>query len=285
MRIMVTGAAGLIGSGIAALLRQQHEVVGVDLRSGPEVSHLIDICDRAALKTLIRGTDAIVHVAALHAPHVGRIADAEFLRINVDGTQALLDLALSAGAQRFVLTSSTSVYGHALEPSNEAVWIDESVTPSPRDVYDRTKLQAETLVRSASGAGLETAILRISRCFPEPVRDMTFYRLHRGIDRRDVAHAHALALEAASASAEIYVISAAPPFTRKDCKALLENAPRLIAERLPQLAERFDRLGWDLPSSIGRVYSPAKALAGLGFAPRFGVEAVLDGDCDPRPLG
>jgi nucleoside-diphosphate-sugar epimerase len=218
-------------------------------------------------------------------PDVGRAPDAEFRRINVDGTERLLDIAAGQGVRRFVYTSSTSVYGHALEPEGEAAWIDERVEPCPRDIYDRTKLEAEALVRAASGPRLATAIIRMSRCFPEPHREIAVHRLHRGIDRRDVAHAHALALDAASAAAETYLISAPPPFQRQDCRALFEDAEAVIRQRLPQVAQRFDNMRWQLPASIGRVYSPAKAAQGLGFRARFGIESVLNGDCDPSPGG
>ena len=285
MRIVVTGAAGLIGGAVAAFLQREHEVVGVDIRRGPLVTRVHDICDSPALADTLQRADAIVHVAALHAPHVGLIPAAEFRRINVEGTERLLDLAASSGVGRFVYTSSTSVYGHALEPSGEAAWIDETVTPLPRDIYDETKLEAEALVRQASGPGLRTAILRMSRCFPERQHEMAVHRLHRGIDRRDVARAHALALAAASAAAETFVISASPPFKRDDCRALFEDAGTVIRERVPEVAERFAQRGWPLPSTIGRVYSPSKAAECLGFRARFGVGAVLDGDCDPCPLG
>lgn len=280
MRILVTGAAGLVGSAVAALLRRDHEVVGLDLRSGPGVDRVADIRGVRSLADF----DAIVHVAALHAPHVGIASDAEFRSINVDATAALLEAALASGLSRFVFTSSTSVYGHALEPRDAAAaWIDEAVAPRPRDIYDVTKLAAEELVCSASRAGLATAILRMSRCFPEPAREMALHRLHRSIDRRDVARAHALALAAATTAAQIYVISGAPPFVPADCHDLFVDPAALIRLRVPVVADAFERRGWPLPRSIGRVYSPARAAATLGFTASYGAEAVLAGDCDPPP--
>jgi len=271
MRILVTGAAGLIGSAVAASLRPAHDVVGLDLNPGPQVRLVADI--RHALN--LDGFDAIVHVAALHAPHVGIASDAEFRSVNVEATERLL----AAGVPRFVFTSSTSVYGHALEPADgRAAWIDEEVQPKPRDIYDETKLQAEALVRAA---GLRGAILRMSRCFPEPLRDMAAYRLHRGIDRRDVARAHALALDV-EAPAATYVISAETPFVETDREGLIADAPAVLRLRAPDLAERFERRGWPL-GPIGRVYSPRKAAEELGFAARYGAASVLDGDCDPPP--
>jgi UDP-glucose 4-epimerase len=277
MRILVTGAAGLIGGGVAALLRRAHDVVGLDVRPAGEVQLLADI--RSPLP--LAGFDAVVHVAALHAPHVGRASDAEFRSINVDATARLLDAALAAGLRRFVYTSTTSLYGHALEPADGlAAWIDETVEPQPRDIYDETKLEAEALVRSA---GMPGAILRMSRCFREPVREMAIHRLHRGIDRRDVARAHALALDCA-VGCDTYVISAPPHFAPDDRAALVQDAAELIRQRAPKVAEAFERRGWPLPRSLGRVYSPAKAAAQLGFTARYGALAVLGDDCDPPPL-
>lgn len=276
MRILVTGAAGLVGSAVAASLRHAHEAVGLDMRPGPQVDLVADIRDTRRLG----GFDAIVHVAALHAPHVGVIPDAEFRSVNVDGTARLLDAALAAGVSRFVFTSSTSVYGHALDPADgRAAWIDERAKPHPRDIYDETKLAAEALVRAA---GLPGAILRMSRCFPEPPRDMAVFRLHRGIDRRDVARAHGLALSPAAGGAT-YVISATPAFLPEDMQMLHEDAGTAISRRAPEVASAFDRRGWPLPRSIGRVYSPARAAAELGFVPRYSAIDVVEGDCDPAP--
>jgi nucleoside-diphosphate-sugar epimerase len=277
MRILVTGAAGLIASAVAARLRGEHDVTGLDLRRAPEVGLLHDI--RSPLR--LDGYDAVLHVAALHAPHVGHASEAEFRAVNVNATARLLDAALAAGVARFVYTSSTSVYGHALEPANgRAAWIDEDVEPAPRDIYDETKLEAEALVRAS---GIPSAILRMSRCFPEPLRDIALHRLHRGIDRRDVAEAHALALAGAAAGCETYVISAIPPFTQGDREELLRDAQTAIRRRAPALAAGFDRRRWPLPPSLGRIYSPAKAAARLGFTARYGAESVLAGDCDPVP--
>lgn len=276
-RVLVTGAAGLIGSAVASTLRAGREVVGLDLRPGPQVDGIADV--RSPLR--LEGFASVVHVAALHAPHVGVAPDEEFRAVNVESTARLLDAALAAGVGRFVLTSSTSVYGHALEPARgRAAWIDEGVEPEPRDIYDETKLEAERLVRASAIPG---AILRMSRCFPEPAPEMAVHRLHRGIDRRDVARAHAMAAERAEPDCPTWIVSATPPFAREDAQALFEDTASVLRLRAPAVAAAFERKGWPLPRSLGRVYSPAKAAAELGFSTRFGALAVLGGDCDPEP--
>lgn len=281
MRILVTGAAGLIGSAVALRLAGEHEVVGVDLLPGPQVTLQADCLDVAEWGGAVGAFDAVIHVAALHAPHVGQSSDAEFRLANVEATARLLDFALSIGARQFVLTSTTSLYGHALRSNGQAVWIDENVEPQPRDIYDETKIEAERLVASAGGSMTCTS-LRMSRCFSEPAELMAAYRLHRGIDRRDVAAAHALALQREGPPAT-YVISAATPFQREDCEELLVDALTAIGRRCPGLAERMAVKGWQAPPSIGRVYDCGTALRELGFHPRFGIESCLAGDWNPIP--
>ena len=281
VRILVTGAAGLIGSGVAARLSADHDVIGLDLVPGAQVAIVADCLDMAQWGRAVGAIDAVVHVAALHAPHVGQRSDADFRRANVEATARLLDFALSADASHFVLTSTTSLYGHALEAEGEAAWIDEQVEPQPRDIYDETKLEAERLVASAGGS-MSCTSLRVSRCFPEPAELLAAYRLHRGIDRRDVAEAHALALGREGPPAT-YVISAATPFRRDDGEELLRDAPSVIERRCPNLTERMAARGWQPSRSIDRIYDSNLAQRKLGFRSRFGIDACLAGDWDPGP--
>jgi nucleoside-diphosphate-sugar epimerase len=281
MRILVTGAAGLIGSGVAAQLKNDYDVVGLDLVPGPHVQVIADCHDVAQWRHEVGSLDAVVHVAALHVPHVGARSDADFRRINVEATARLVDLASDVGAGHFVLTSTTSLFGHALEPSDRAVWVDETLEPQPRDIYDETKLEAEELVARAGGSMTMTS-LRMSRCFPEPVDVMAWYRLYRGVDRRDVAEAHALALQR-SGPPTTYLIGAKTPFRPEDCEELLSDAPAVIRRRCPRLLEATEAKGWRPPRSIGRVYDCGLAMRDMGYSPRFGIEQCLAGDWDPSP--
>jgi nucleoside-diphosphate-sugar epimerase len=135
----------------------------------------------------VQGVDAVIHTAALHAPHVGLVPDAVFQQINVDATAHLLQAAREAGARRFVLTSTTALYGHAVVAGG-CRWIDEDTEPLPRTIYHRSKLQAEALAEAAA-AGLQRARAAHGPLLPEPPERMAMFRLHRGIDARDVASA------------------------------------------------------------------------------------------------
>lgn len=267
MRILVTGAAGRIGSAIAARLALRHQVTGFDLRPGKLAAVTGDVRDTALLARHLAGVEAVVHTASLHVPDLAARSAAEFHDINVQATRRLLAACGEAGVRRFVYTSTTSLYGDAMLPRDAAIWVTESLVPRPRDVYDETKLAAEEACREASRAGLACVGLRMSRCFPEAPRQIAVYRLYRGVDAEDVAQAHELALAAPAAGFAVYNVSAPTPFREPDCAALFSDAAAVIRERLPWAALEFARRGWQLPESIDRVYVVEQAITGLGYQP------------------
>ncbi len=268
MRILLTGSSGRVGAAIGARLSLRHRVTGVDRRPGPMTTAVVDIRDAARMAVLCRGIDAVVHTAALHVPDLASHATAEFQSVNVDATRRLLEACGEAGARRFIYTSTTSLYGDSLLPiDGAAVWVTESLTPRPRDVYDETKLAAEEACRAAARAGLSCVSLRMSRCFPEEPRLVAIYRLYRGVDAEDVAQAHELALSADLPAFETFNVSARPPFQASDCRALFGDAESLLVGRYPWVRAEFARRGWLLPRSIDRVYVVDKAIDKLGFQP------------------
>lgn len=276
MRILVTGSSGRIGRAIYVRLCRGHDVVGLDRAPSSTADYVGDVTDGVLLRKALRGVDAVVHTAAFHAPHVGHVAEELFERVNVGATRLLARLALDAGIGRFVFTSTTALYGDAATPPHAAGWVDESLAPRPRTIYHRTKLAAEELLEAMSReTGASVTVLRMSRCFPEPAPVMAAYRLHRGIDARDVAEAHALSLEDPSPGCRKFLISFPVPFERGDATQLLGDAPAVLRRRAPELVEAFDRRGWPLPPSIDRVYVPELAMGELGWRPRHGFESVL----------
>ncbi len=276
MRVLVTGSSGLLGGAVAALLGERHEVVGLDRVAGPATSVVGGVEDRAVVRRAARGVEAVVHIASLHAPHVAEASREQFFAVNVTGTRHLLEAAVEAGVRRFVYTSTTSVYGASLVPDAAAVWVDEDLPPVPRDVYDETKLAAEALCsRFADEAGMPAIVLRTGRFFPEPPMVAAIHRLYRGIDVRDVAAAHALAVENDAITFDVFNVVACSPFHRQDAPGLLADAPAVIRRRCPEVASAFAALGWPLPGSIDRVYDGRKAERGLGFRPIHDIAALL----------
>uniref|UniRef100_UPI0021478077 NAD-dependent epimerase/dehydratase family protein n=1 Tax=Tahibacter caeni TaxID=1453545 RepID=UPI0021478077 len=250
MNVLVTGSSGRIGRAIrVALSRRGIRVRGLDRSPSSTADVVGDLLSPGLLRRALDGIDAVVHTAALHAPQVGHLPDAEFRRVNVDGTRALLEAAATAGLRRIVFTSTTALYGDAATPPDRAGWVDETLVPAPLTIYHHTKLDAErVLAEAAEHGGPAVRILRLSRCFPEAANRMAVYRLHRGIDARDVAAAHLAALgNAIDGAVATYVISGTTPFRREDAGTLRTGAPRVIAARAPALAAAFAARGWSLP--------------------------------------
>ena len=174
------------------------------------------------------------------------------------------------------MTSTTALYGYAngeLDLSR-AVWIDETTNSLPRTIYHRTKLAAEAVVRDAASFDMMVRVLRLSRCYPEPADVMAAYRLHRGVDARDVAEAHRLAIRRRGDPFELFVVSAPTPFEPSDIQALRSDAEAIIRKRAPDVAELFDRRGWSLPRMIDRVYDPAVAMRALRWRACYGPTEV-----------
>jgi UDP-glucose 4-epimerase len=275
MKVVVTGSSGHIGSAVAERIAREVEVVGLDLHPGPQTTHVGDLLDVKLIRRLLGGVDAVVHVAALHAPHVGVRSEKEFEEVNVEGTRNLLELSLKTGVRRFVLTSTTSVYGCTSRAKDSAVWVVEELHPNPEDIYDRTKLKAESLCREAAREGMTSVVLRMSRCFPEPDHLLAFYRLYRGVDRRDVAEGHYLSLVEHLEGFEIFNLPAQSPFEKADCELLWTDPWKVIHRHFPGARADFKKRGWPIPTRIDRVYVIDKARKQMGFEPRFNFDSVL----------
>ncbi len=253
-----------------------HSVIGYDRTPASTADIIGDLTDTGALQKALRGIDAVIHTAALHAPNVGHASDTEFERVNVDATQTLLELAVVAGVKQLVFTSTTALYGAASTPNDQAGWVDEALEPQPKTIYHRSKIAAENLLADFSKQhDFKVTVLRMSRCFPEPAPVMAAFRLHRGIDARDVADAHALALASKTTGFSRYIISGATPFQPEDVHALLHDPAAVLQRRAPELVTEFAKRSWPLPRSIDRVYSSELAARELGWRAKYGFYEVL----------
>lgn len=278
MKICITGSSGRIGSAVAKQFKSNPEltVIGIDLHPGPHTTHVGDINDPVFLKSILIEVSAIVHCAAFHAPHVGTVSSEMFEKVNVGGTETLLNAAMQNNINRFVFTSTTSVYGSTTRPKNRAVWVTEDLAPYPEDIYDKTKLAAEELCAQAAESGINVITLRMSRCFPEPDPLMLFYRLYRGVSPEDVAEAHYLSVFSELKGYHVFNISSQPPFIEEDCETLFTDPWQLIDKKFPGARELYLRNGWEFLQPIDRVYVIDKARSLLGYAPKENFSELLE---------
>jgi UDP-glucose 4-epimerase len=234
----------------------------------------------------------VIHAATLHKPHVATHRRQDFVDTNVTGTLNLLEEAAAHGLDAFVFTSTTSVFGDAMNPpaGAPAAWITEQVTPIPKNIYGVTKAAAEDLCALFHrNLGLPCLVLRTSRFFPEPddsraVREgydddnaKANELLFRRLDIDDAASAHLLALERAPALGfGRYVISATTPFLPEDLQELRHDAAAVVRRRVPGYAAEYQRRGWIMFPSIERVYVNARARQDLAWRPRYDFAAAID---------
>jgi len=278
MRVLVTGSSGQLGAEVARQFASTEMVIGLDVRPGEWTTQVGDVADAGLITDLMRGVDVVIHIASLHAPHVGQRSMQDFIDTNITGTLRLLEAAATAGVRRFVYTSTTSVYGYSLVPDGqEAVWVTEDLAPRPRDIYDITKLAAEELCcLVARDRNLPTICLRVSRFFEQSPDLMAAYRLYRGANVRDIAAAHVLAARNQDIEFDIFTISARSPFQREDTAELLTDAPAVIRGYYPDAEDVFRAQGWTLPASVDRVYVTEKAERLLGYIPQHNFAELLD---------
>lgn len=182
-RILVTGAAGFIGSTLVdALIAEGRDVVGFDSfdpfypesekranLAGVEKEKRFrlvrgDIRDRDALDRVLAesGAECIVHLAALAGVRPSLERPAAYADVNVNGTTAVLDAAVAHGSPRVVLASSSSVYGERESgPFFETDPVDRPVSP-----YAATKRACELIAHTFHHIhGLEVTCVRFFTAF------------------------------------------------------------------------------------------------------------------------
>jgi len=298
MRVVVTGAAGFIGSHLCErLLADGREVTGVDaftrfysrevkegnlagLRGAPGFRFSERNLLGADVAADLRGAAAVCHLAG--RPGVRGGTPAVFEAGNVQTTEAVLRAAAATGVRRVVLGSSSSVYGPVPGP------VDEDAPARPLSPYGRSKLRAELMAtRLAAKLGLELVILRYFTVYgPRQRPDMAFSRfiaaavsggsmplLGDGAQRRDFTYvadaceATARAVEAGRPGA-IYNVSGGRPASLSEAfghlAAALDRAPEL-APAAPDAREP------------GCTHADLRrARADLGYLPRTGLREGIE---------
>lgn len=279
MKILVTGSAGKLGRAVMERLRSAGlNAVGADLVVSPTTDIILDIKNKADVDEACYGVNAIIHTAAVHGKHYDlNYPREEFIDTNIHGTLNLLNAAVIHGVKRFLYISTTSIYGTAMVDPYKAVWVDESLTEQPRDIYDITKQAAEQLCKDFFyKEKLQTSVYRVGRFLPEAPNLEANHRLYRGLDERDGAEALYLALHKDFEEFEIFNIASTSPFTKADLQALKTNPADAILRLYPHAAEVYRSKGWELPNSIDRVYVIDKARKILGYEPSFDFEYLLN---------
>jgi dTDP-glucose 4,6-dehydratase len=180
-RAVVTGGAGFVGAHLSALLLEEGcEVIAVDNLATSSGQALRELGRHEHFRFLRHDVtqpmplgcraDVVFHLASAASPRDYLALPIETLRAGSHGTEQALELARRDGA-RFVLASTSEVYGDPLEhPQHERYW--GNVNPiGPRSVYDEAKRYAEALTSAYRREhGLDTGIARIFNTYGPGMR-------------------------------------------------------------------------------------------------------------------
>ena len=180
MRIIITGAAGFIGSHLSdALLDRGHSVVGIDNLLTGDLANIAHLSGRdfVFIKHNVKNyihvdgpVDWVLHWASPASPIDYLEWPIPTLKVGALGTHNALGLAIAKGA-RFMLASTSEVYGDPQEhPQKETYW--GNVNPiGPRGVYDEAKRFAEAITFAYHRYhGLDTRIVRIFNTYGPRMR-------------------------------------------------------------------------------------------------------------------
>lgn len=288
MKVVVTGASGVIGRPLVGELELHgHAVTGVDLRpSVPGMGHFVtaDLSDVEQVDRVIRGADAIVHMARIPFPYTAdgydaatrtwrkpdHAGDAVLFNRNFTMSCNVIAAARAAGVRKIVVGSSFAAYG-LYYPSRpllpDYLPIDEVHALRADDSYGLTKLLAEHFAEAiAAGTAMQIASLRFPGVSRESLHSVARQKdpMARGIgglwtyiDARDAATACRLALEADFGGHEAFNICAPRTFM---------NTPtdELVRRYLPNVRclKTFQEPNW-----AGYDWSKAERM--LGFKARY----------------
>ena len=244
-RICVTGATGKAGLATVLHLREHgHEVVATDIAlSGDDVAAGVlaaDLTDYGQATEVLRGIDAVVHLANIPAP--GRSTPAVTFHANVAMNFNIFHAAAALSLSKVVWASSETTlglpFGHGPEQSPGAPGelryapVDEDHFPYPATTYALSKVTSETIAEQISRwSGIPFVGLRISnimephdyRRFPSywPDPHSRKWNLWGYVDVRDVAAACRLGLEADVTGSQNVIIAAADTVMNRPSRDLL----------------------------------------------------------------
>jgi nucleoside-diphosphate-sugar epimerase len=279
MKILVTGGSGFIGSRLALDARRSgHELVvagqsnteaerarikeleaaGIRIEQGP-------LQDANYARRVAAGCEVVIHLAA--AQHEANVPEEYFIDVNVTGTRTLLEASRQAGVGRFVYGSTIGVYG---ESTGET--LDENSPPRPMNMYGRSKLAAEGVVKELAPS-IPTSIVRISETYgPGDFRLLKLFRavnrgrfliIGPGRNRRQAIHVSdlirglMLAATHPAAVGETFVLAGQETMTTVE---MVEQVARALGRPAP-------RLRLPLWPFLGAAVVMEKTLAPLGIQP------------------
>jgi dihydroflavonol-4-reductase len=314
--ILITGATGHIGNVLVRELIGRGEKVRALVLPGDNLAPLAgldvelvegSVLEPDSLRRALRGVEVVYHLAGIISIMPGK--ETLVTRVNVQGTENMLEAARRAGVERLIYTSSI----HAIHRVKEGVRIDERLPFDPENCageYDRSKARASLAVLKAVKEGLDAVIVcptgvigpydyRLSEMGRLLLRSAlsrvqwTVDGAYDFVDVRDVVRGEILARERGR-TGQVYILSGEqirlPRLVELSARAAGKrifciHIPRKIARAVSTLMPWYYRLTrtrplftpYSIETVLGNsVISHARACSELGYQPRPLCETVVD---------
>ena len=266
--VLITGATGALGPAVIRAFRADRWRIRTLSRTPPSPRTLAaahqhvpgDIEDFPALRRAMAGADAVVHMAALlHVFDRTSSLSAEYRRVNVQGTSAVMAAARECSVPQVVALSSIAVYGP------QAHTADEDTVPAPDSPYGVTKLAAEEeALRAVSADGSPLAVvLRLAAVYGPSVKG-NYERLVRALARRrfvqvgDGNNARTLVFE--DDAAQAILLAASRPDAKSGTFNVTDGGIHTVREIVQAISEALGRRPPRLSVPAGLAFGAASAL-------------------------
>jgi UDP-glucuronate 4-epimerase len=302
MHVLVTGAAGFIGSHTCErLVAAGHRVTGVDAFDGylypaaikrgnaDELARVLgaqfrlitaDICDPAAMADAITGdVDVVCHLAALAGVRPSLDQPLRYLRTNIEGTGVILERMRALGLARLVFASSSSVYG--VRPAIDTAFREDDPCLAPASPYAATKRMNElqlSAYRDLFGLGVfalrfftvygprQRPDMAIAKFVHAIAQDLPITLFGDGSSRRDYTYIDDIVSGVVAAIERIepgrYEIYNLGGTQTISLQELVETIERVVGK--PAIIERRPLQPGDVPITYANV---DRARAALGYTP------------------
>ena len=291
MKVLVTGAAGTLGSAvIPRLTHRGDEVVALDIQRGTADAAWVigDVRDPAVVMDAAAGADLVLHGAAFHGIHLAERSRREFHELNVLGTFNVWEAAVAHGARGMVFSSTMGVYGDSRRPAadDDVVFLREDISLLPGDVYGWTKVVGEELCRfQARASGIPSIALRYGMFVPEPFFRYGIRLLYGGVHEADVAYAVLAALDSLAAGRTGFAalnVESPLPFTAADAADLRRDPLAALDRQWPGSADLLRSRGVAALNPVTEIFPVTRIERDLGVRPRHDFAEWLR-DLEQRP--
>lgn len=287
MKVLITGATGLLGGHLLQELQQRGEQIRALVLPVENAEKLIaqgvevvrgDVTDASTLAPAVKGIDIVFHLAGMMG--VNRPL-ADYRLVNVTGSENLYQAAQAAGVRRFVHTSSHTVYGLGY---GRLLSEKDALRPDP-DPYSITKAEGDRLIRRLMlNSNMETVILRPGTFFG-PGDRLHFGRIAQRLKNgkgviigrgnnalpfcyvTDVAQGFMLAAYHEKAPSNVYNVSNDHPLTQQELFNAVadDTGGQRPTRHLPYLPLYYGSILAEKMASIAHINPPVTRLGVMMF--------------------